>query len=653
MVSFGNPEIVKNKIMSYLDINDNEYNSFITSLKKYNAVIAGGFVLSCFSDFKSNDIDIYITNKNMKKFANHLPSYLSPTSLDFISKYDSIGKKYVMRMLCHKYDKNNDMNYNIKVDIVIIDDNYTIDEVIDNFDLSFCKIWFDGDKVYATYPKDIKKKTGFLNKKYINQYYNAVEKDYSDIDLICLRYKKYTSRGFKINIGKKPATIVLPKEDINVPILLSKKSTNENYIVKLLIQNFTNSTIIRYLINDIDYYSKYISKYINMFYYTEDYIERYYIEKITLFKYYFICLFNNFTFEEYIKNMNKLFRNLSIKYIYKSALYSLEEYLNSYYQLEIKYDYINNDIDFFTKHGNKSYSSKELMIIRFIIDNNLNKYEDYKFTALVDKSYIIDDYYKQYILKDKNIDINLIDSRQLKKILQIKKRCIKLITKSDIKSYLEKSTLTGFDLINCKSDINISKYLSENKEHIIIILVENDIPSITCISKKDLDYMISDIKDNWFYDCENMNNPEINSRDTDADIKYKEDLYLYNPIIKVPLSAGIFYFEYKYIYSLFMSKNKIFFVYPYYEIGSKKQKEIIKSASLKNTKYGIRKGLLDYLSANHCQDDSNIKLYEIRSLKLDTKKSVKTSFIKSISDESKSSSKVSSKSSSKPSSKSK
>jgi hypothetical protein len=351
--------------------------------------------------------------------------------------------------------------------------------------------------------------------------------------------------------------------------------------------------------------------------------------------------------------MNKLFRNLSIKYIYKSALYSLEEYLNSYYQLEIKYDYINNDIDFFTKHGNKSYSSKELMIIRFIIDNNLNKYEDYKFTALVDKSYIIDDYYKQYILKDKNIDINLIDSRQLKKILQIKKRCIKLITKSDIKSYLEKSTLTGFDLINCKLDINISKYLSENKEHIIIILVENDIPSITCISKKDLDYMISDIKDNWFYDCENMNNPEINSRDTDADIKYKEDLYLYNPIIKVPLSAGIFYFEYKYIYSLFMSKNKIFFVYPYYEIGSKKQKEIIKSASLKNTKYGIRKGLLDYLSANHCQDDSNIKLYEIRSLKLDTKKSVKTSFIKSISDESKSSSKVSSKSSSKPSSKSK
>ena len=140
MVSFGNPEIVKNKIMSYLDINDNEYNSFITSLKKYNAVIAGGFVLSCFSDFKSNDIDIYITNKNMKKFANHLPSYLSPTSLDFISKYDSIGKKYVMRMLCHKYDKNNDMNYNIKVDIVIIDDNYTIDEVIDNFDLSFCMV---------------------------------------------------------------------------------------------------------------------------------------------------------------------------------------------------------------------------------------------------------------------------------------------------------------------------------------------------------------------------------------------------------------------------------------------------------------------------------------------------------------------------------
>ena len=72
--------------------------------------------------------------------------------------------------------------------------------------------------------------------------------------------------------------------------------------------------------------------------------------------------------------------------------------------------------------------------------------------------------------------------------------------------------------------------------------------------------MIININDNWFYDCSIMNN---------------KHLYLYNPIIKVPLSAGIFYFEFKYLYSLFMSNNKIFFVYPLYTTIKNKNKEIL------------------------------------------------------------------------------
>ena len=103
-------------------------------------------------------------------------------------------------------------------------------------------------------------------------------------------------------------------------------------------------------------------------------------------------------------------------------------------------------------------------------------------------------------------------------------------------------------------------------------------------------------------------------------------LYLYNPIIKVPLSAGIFYFEFKYLYSLFMSNNKIFFVYPLYTTiknKNKKQKEINKTVSFKNTLYGINKGIADYVSANHCQNETNIKLYEIKSLKLDKKTSIR------------------------------
>ena len=46
MTKFGDPRIVKNKIMSYLQIDEHEYDDFINkSLKKYNAVIAGGWFL--------------------------------------------------------------------------------------------------------------------------------------------------------------------------------------------------------------------------------------------------------------------------------------------------------------------------------------------------------------------------------------------------------------------------------------------------------------------------------------------------------------------------------------------------------------------------------------------------------------------------------
>jgi len=631
MTKFGDPKIVKNKIMSYLQIDEDEYNDFINkSLKKYNAVIAGGFVLSCFSDFTSNDIDIYITSKNMKKFASNLPAYLSPHSLDFISKYDSLGKKYVQRMLCYKYDENNNPNYNIKVDIVIVDDNYTVEQVIDNFDLTFCKIWFDGDDIYASYPSDIKNKKGSLNKIYINSYYNAIKNNVTDIDLLHQRNKKYTARGFRIKIAKDPSPhkIVNERDENETPLLVSQRQTVENYVIKLLLQNFSSSNIIKYLISDNRYYSKYISKYISMFYYSEEYEERYFIEKITIFHFYFTCLFKEFTFKEYIKNFHKLFNNVSIEYIYKSALYSLETYLDFLYNIKIKYDYDDlRLIDFVSDDRNVFLEKNIQKITRFIIDNKLYKYENYKFTNIIDYTYVdaklfYEADHLQLTLTDRNIDIDTINSSEFKKLLQTKQKCVKLITKTDVKKLLQNSKLTGFDFINCEQDVNISKYLSENKENILFVVLSSDnTPSITCISKKDLDNMISDINDNWFYNCETMKNPNIYQSDSPSVIKYKENRYLYKPYIKVPLSNGTFYFEYNYIYSLFMSKQQVFFVYPIYTYGTpKKQLEITTTASYKNTNHGIQRGLANYVSANHCQDDSNIRLYQIKTLKLDDKK---------------------------------
>lgn len=630
MVEYGNPAIIKNKIMEYLQIDEDEYDDFINkSLKKYNAVIAGGFVLSCFSDFVSNDIDIYIKTKDMIKFAHNLPAYISPNSLDIISNYDSIGKKYVQRMLCYKYDEDNIPNYNIKIDIVIVDDKYEISQVIDNFDLTFCKIWFDGDKIYASHPNDITNKKGTFNKLYLNKYYNAIKNNVTQIDLLHLRNKKYTDRGFKINIAKDPypRRIVKIKDEDGIPLLLSEKQNKENLIVKKLLQNFTSNNIIKYFINDIKYYSKYISKYISGFYYDE-FVERYNIEKITLFKFYFICLFKEYTFKEYVANFHKLFYNIDTEYIYRSTLYILEDILRYEHGIHIKYNYddpklcelLNANIKDEDLQVKKNIEA--ITIMDFIInDKKLNKYEKYKFLNIVDHSYVnYDSKYTKPLLIERHIDIHTISSQEFKKLLKIKKKCTKLITKDDVKKILGESKLTGFDFINCEEDVNIFKYLEEDKENIIIVLLSPDnTPSITCISKKDLDNMISDINDNWFYDCDLMNNPVIYTSDSTNDIYYKQNEYLSKPYIKVPLSSGTYYFEYNYIYNLFISKQRVFFVYPKYEYGTENQIEIEKTASYKNTNHGIRRDLADYVSANHCQDGSNIKLYIIKTLKFDKK----------------------------------
>jgi hypothetical protein len=100
---------------------------------------------------------------------------------------------------------------------------------------------------------------------------------------------------------------------------------------------------------------------------------------------------------------------------------------------------------------------------------------------------------------------------------------------------------------------------------------------------------------------------------------YKINEYLYRPFIKVPLSNGTFYFEYTYIYNLLMSKQQVFFVYR--PTGDKEEK-ILETVSFKNTNYGISNGIGNYVGASHCQDDSDITLSIIKTLKLDDKKKV-------------------------------
>jgi hypothetical protein len=226
-------------------------------LKENEAIIAGGSVLSSFTDFFINDLDVYVNLKN---------------SSNFINKILEMGYKIGKSCLAPAYDesffkKNNIMSrfhfggYKLfPIDVMVIPDNIKPQTVASNFDLSFCEIWFDGENIYANDPEGIKNKKGIL------------KPDYNDALLkhcnlfIIKRIKKYIKRGFNIsykinNIGchsfftlnKELKTINKPNGTVS-DIVDGKKVYPEEWVVKKIYSMF-----IKYQCNtNIDLYNNFI-----------------------------------------------------------------------------------------------------------------------------------------------------------------------------------------------------------------------------------------------------------------------------------------------------------------------------------------------------------------------------------------------------------
>lgn len=184
----------------YYKIND--IKILFKVLKETNSIIAGGSVLAGFTDFNINDIDIYVNVKNVVKVVEAL------IKLGYILNYSCLAPPYdqsffkknnILSRLNFVYKYSDKEYLKFPVDLMIIPDNIQVENVPQNFDLSFCEIWFDGQNIYAVEPNGINNKKGFLKPDYnksLFQYFNK---------FIINRIKKYVKRGFNItystNIG--------------------------------------------------------------------------------------------------------------------------------------------------------------------------------------------------------------------------------------------------------------------------------------------------------------------------------------------------------------------------------------------------------------------------------------------------------------------
>jgi hypothetical protein len=213
---------------------------FLEDLNKAKALIAGGFVLTAIEMIpilnkikeiekdaslsvlekrdakdqhmwklnylvsRGNDIDIYVAIDNFsylfgRAFDRSIVGYLAHDDATYTKFRSSIycesflrrnGIKAVHRYMYPKRRRHGEEN-GFHFDVMAIRNKTSPLQVVNNFDLTFCQVWFDGVDCYATFPEHVNKREGWVQKEYLPVLFrgNHFIKD---------RITKYRQRGYKI-----------------------------------------------------------------------------------------------------------------------------------------------------------------------------------------------------------------------------------------------------------------------------------------------------------------------------------------------------------------------------------------------------------------------------------------------------------------------
>jgi len=580
----------KRKLQQQLQITDRAefttvYDNFIRHLQETKAVIAGGFVLSCYADYNSSDIDIYVSKSNAIKLINKLSTIIKVYPVDFqiVSIYNGDGSNNIKRLIFkNKLDEIDDSyrvinttdSTTINIDVIIIDTSSSIIEIITNFDLSFCKIWTDGTSIYAMDEHSITTKHGSLNPKYFEDYQDTTS-------LIYTRAEKYIARGFTIDIPSVGEVIEQPTYTRKQQIEIAEIKT-----IKFLITNFRQSALLRTLCKVHDNLNYIQREFIPaaLFEYetpigSQTILQLNELKKrnllifhhnMTLITYHFYNLFTKFTLEEYIVNIKYLLPTITDDYIYIIINEILYPILLTYVTITIE-PTVDDRIPLITIK--KTIQDDPLIYTNSFAKNCILFY-------LTKKIYTHSIYNFQKKIFESNL-LNIFTNIHTLQVSDEKIRDIMLC--NDVQCSIYGTTYR-----------NVESYLKKDKNNIIIVPPEEK--TLIFITREDLDKIVSNKKDNWYYDCSVMR--EVN------------DNYLLNPYIYLPLGQLRYYIKYNYLYSVFNSKQQIFFI----KRCTGPNSRIEKTASYKNTREGMQLGMQNYVSANHCQEGSDITISEIYGL---------------------------------------
>ena len=238
-----NIHLVKHALQIFFN---DKVGDFSDLLKESNALLAGGSILSAITNNRLNDLDIYVPINKLKTFLDELGKIFNSKSYRIIesSKYCSSflrrnGIKKVYTLV------QGDYYVGKKIDIMSIRNNRTPLQVVNNFDLTFCQTWYDGEHVYASHPEHIKTRSGVLQKEYVPIF---IAKN----DFLKWRVKKYVRKGFKISLDLSLIESFIIDKD-TVTTFCKKKEVNFDMWIKSKLINFI-------LTNNYSFDAKFVSR---------------------------------------------------------------------------------------------------------------------------------------------------------------------------------------------------------------------------------------------------------------------------------------------------------------------------------------------------------------------------------------------------------
>jgi hypothetical protein len=555
-------QIFKDRLRNELTANYIDFNRFNQILIDTHSLIAGGSVLAAYHQgLKIKDFDIYIHPTDLCTLRDRLLE-LQFTLLD--------NKFYISPAYDQSFFRRNNILGRIQfvkdgikptiLDVIIVKNSVPLTDVVQNFDLTFCEIWYDGNTVNAADPNGVLNKTGTLKTDYVN----CLLEKFNTFTI--KRINKYLKKGFNIsytpenrvyNINKNK-TVTNPEEWVvykiydyiinNLGIILRERGLGSESYMELFFDVICNCDLEIHTLENLENMLK------DCLRIPEDELRRIYIEILYELGYFYLPR----TYKRYIENI----LNITEDDIYDAPPAQPVPRPNAQPVLRQNAQPVLRQ-------------NAQPVPRRLIFDSEPESDFETESEFASESESEPEPEYQEAMERFMETHVPVV------------------FEEADDVDERNVTNTTCSDLYTLEDDKNIIEHLNEEDTFLFINRGSTNDFDILCFQKSYIQNIIRDINNTWFYECTGQY-----SRFIDV------------PYIKIPIdNTGLNGFiPLSQLVTLLSRNNRIYYIYPLLENGV--QKMIPLTATWQNS-YGPIENRR-YVSANHCQDGSNILIYTLK-----------------------------------------